>query len=382
MIHAHPNRSWCWFRYLEKDEQRDCDAENNVCNAFVGFGDDSFGYTCDAGTTNVKMPVLMPVLLLSILMKILKVLDQLRHPPAQILTSPVNLMRLGLEGTLVDVLMVWKVMAITVSISMNVLLTVIILVMPRPLATISSDVPNMNLVTLVHVPTILSEMAMPVLTLTNAIMVLTTVVIILAARTMTMNCPVKLTSLALAMWAMNKIFLLKICFHAKISMNVPQIRIIVLLISVYVKTMKVVSHVNVSLDITVMVLLVLTTTNVLVKIMDTFAEPIPSVTISPDHSNACALMVTLIWKMLSSMEPLPKSVLISSTVLTVKTIVMPKMPSVTKLLVWVMTVSVTHVHVTLAGLSHRMQDELVKTKMNVTTENTIVILTMDSALIP
>ena len=88
---------------------------------------------------------------------------------------------------------------------MSVSLTVTTLVMPKLHVTISLDDPNMNLVTLVHVPTILLGMVMLAPTSMNAQMTSTTVVLTPTVKTTTTKFPVKPTLLVLAWTAMNVI---------------------------------------------------------------------------------------------------------------------------------------------------------------------------------
>ena len=116
-------------------------------------------------------------------------------------------------------------------------------------------------------------------------------------------------------------------------MNVLLVLITVLRKEVNAQTMTVVGNVLVLPDTMVMELPVLTMTNVLEKITDTFAVPIPHVTISQEPSNVTVMPDLLIWKISLSKELLFKSVLISSIVLMVEMHVMLIMPFVTKLLV-------------------------------------------------
>ena len=88
---------------------------------------------------------------------------------------------------------------------MSASLTVTTLVMPKPHVTISLDDPNMNLVTLVHVPTILLAMVILAPTSMNAQMTSTTVVPIPIVTIMTTKSPCKLTLLVLAWTATNTI---------------------------------------------------------------------------------------------------------------------------------------------------------------------------------
>ena len=209
---------------------------------------------------------------------------------------------------------------------------VVTLAMLKQHVTISSGDPNMNLVTLAHVLTILLAMVTLAATSMNAQMTSTTVVTTPTVMTTTTKSPVKPTLLVLVWRDTNKIQPPQIRSLARTLMNVLLVLITVLSKEANAQTLTVVGNVPVSPDIMVMELPVLIGTNVSGRITDTFVVPIPIVKISQERSNATVMTDTLIWKvLLSKMSLLFKSVPISSIVLRVKTLVMSKMPFVTKL---------------------------------------------------